>query len=447
MNTRILVLSFVVWGAGSAAWSQGLPPPPPSPDAATGLPGPPSDPAAAGPQYPAQQPAYAAPPSGYSPQPGGYAPSGPYAPSGSPSPYAPSGPYGPPVVYPPSGPYTQPPGAYPPPPPGAVVVPEQPYPYVYPPHGRPVVIVPAPPIPSYQWSASIDALFLERSSGGSIYLGSTEATTQNPVGPPQDLYSDDASFPLQAGIRLQLDRKLTDTISLSATYWGLQQWSVGNTIYADPANDTLLAYSPWLQMPTLLNGMDTSLGYTYASQINNVEFNALFRLNGDNPYWQINWLWGARYINLSDQFTLTGIDTYNSASENVGSSTSNNLLGVQTGLLVVRGWDRFQWETGVKAGLMGNIYRQHYTDAASEQGAAPAGFNPIDQSNSGCGLAGVFEFSLVGRMRLTDVLWLRLGYQAYDITGMALGPRQLGAFGHGGNVALDGLSIGLQATW
>jgi hypothetical protein len=44
-------------------------------------------------------------------------------------------------------------------------------------------------------------------------------------------------------------------------------------------------------------------------------------------------------------------------------------------------------------------------------------------------------------------LWLRLGYQFYDIGGLALAPRQLDSFGHGGNAALDGFSLGLQATW
>ena len=37
----------------------------------------------------------------------------------------------------------------------------------------PVVVMAAPPMQSYEWSAAVDALFLERSSGGSIPLGYT----------------------------------------------------------------------------------------------------------------------------------------------------------------------------------------------------------------------------------------------------------------------------------
>src|SRR5208283_2990559 len=126
----------------------------------------------------------------------------------------------------------------------------------------------------------------------------------------------------------------------------------------DPYQETVLAFSPYLQLPTLLHGLDDSLGYTYGSQIQNVEINALFRLNPSDPYWEVDWLWGARYVYFFDHLTLTGVDDLNSASEEVNYSTTNNLIGAQTGLLFVHGWSRVQWEAGLKVGLMANIYRQ-----------------------------------------------------------------------------------------
>jgi hypothetical protein len=340
-----------------------------------------------------------------------------------------------------------------------MVAPAQPYPYAYPPPGPyegPVVVsppaaelvpVPVPPLPSNVWSVSIDALFLERSVGSSMPLGYTYYNTPGPLQFVDRLYSDDAAFPLAAGMRLEVSGKLDNNVTLAATYWGLQQWSVGRTIYADPYQDTVLAYSPYLQLPTLLYGLDNWLGYSYSSQIENVELNALFRLSDYSPYWQINWLLGARYVYFADQFNLTGVDNLNSAGEQYGFDTTNNLIGAQTGLLFTYGWSRFQWDAGLKFGLMANLYQQHGSDLAMEPSGIPAGFTPAYFSNSGCGLSALFEISLGARFRLTDNLWLRLGYQFYDITGLALAPRQLGGFGHGGNVALDGLSIGLQATW
>ena len=324
------------------------------------------------------------------------------------------------------------PYAYPSPYPGAVVAPS------------PLVFVPAPPLPSYEWKAIVDALFLERSSGGSKLLGQSYFTAGANPAVADTLYSDDVYFPLEAGLRLEVSRRFDD-FTLSATYWGLQQWSVGDAIYGGPVQgDFILAYSPYLQIPALVGGLDDTLGYTYNCKIHNVELNALFHLNPSSSYTEVNWLVGARYVYLADSLSLTGIDDQSGASEWLTCSTTNNLIGGQTGFLLIHGWSRFQWELGVKVGVMANIYRQHASDTA---GNAPAGFVQFNVPNSGSGLSGLFEVSVAVCYRLTENLGFRLGYQFYDFTGLALAPRQLDSFGHGGNLALDGVSAGLQATW
>jgi hypothetical protein len=356
-------------------------------------------------------------------------------------------------------PYYVPPGT--PLPPGSVMVmPSQPYPYSYPPPGPypgtvvapppGAVLVPAPPIQSYRWSATVEALFLERTWGGGVPLGYSVYNPSSglpPEVPTDRLYSDDTYFPLAAGLRLEVTGKLNDKWLLSGTYWGLQQWSVNTAIWGDPYDQTVLAFSPRLQMPALLGGLDDTLGYSAHSQINNGELNAMIRLGAYDPYRQFYWLFGARYIYFGDRFTLTGIDDLNSTIEQLNFNTTNNLVGLQTGFLFRHGWERFQWEAGVKVGFMGNIYHQHGTDLASDPSGIPAGFIPYEVSNNGAGFSAVIEASLAVRYRLSECLWFRVGYQFYDITGLALAPRQLDHFSHGSNVALDGLSIGLQATW
>jgi hypothetical protein len=316
-----------------------------------------------------------------------------------------------------------------------------------------VPITPAPPLPSYQWSVSLEALWLERSVGSSIGLG---FTAYNPAsGVPQQydtdsLFSDDVQFPLATGLRLQVSRRFNDEMAIDATYWGLQQWSVDRAIFGDPYQQSVLAQSPWLNLPPLLpaGGLDDTLAYIYKSQVHNVEISQRFRLNSDNPYWALNWLWGPRYFFLGEDFTLAGSDSAGDI-ENLTYKTQNNLVGLQTGLQFVRGWDRFQLETGVKVGLAANIFTQHGIDVASTgAGGIPAGFTPFDISHSGTGVSGIFELSLSARCRLSQSLWLRAGYQVYCVTGLALAPRQLDAsFGHGGTVALDGLSLGLESAW
>ncbi len=339
------------------------------------------------------------------------------------------------------------PGPYSPPPGTVMVMPAQPPSYVGPVVMPPptVVVVPASPLPSYPWKVGIDALFLERSSP-SISLGATyynQGSKLPQALPTGELFSDDMPFLLTAGVRLEVSRKFNDNMTLAATYWGLQQWSVTDTIYGDPAGETVLATSPYLRLPLF----DNMLSYTYSSQIQNVELNTLFRLNPSDPYWRVDWLCGARYVYLADNLTLLGVDDYSSAMESRTEATANNLVGMQTGLLFVHGWSRVQWEAGLKVGLMANIYHQHEMDALALGSIVPTGFSAINNSNTSCGLSGLIEVSFAACYSITDNFGIRLGYQFYDFIGLALGPRQLGGFGHGGYEALDGVSIGLQATW
>ena len=296
------------------------------------------------------------------------------------------------------------------------------------------------------------ALFLERSVGSSTLLGATfyNPGSGNPPAFGTDaLYTDDELFPLETGVRLQFGRRLTDDIAVDAIYWGLQQWSVGRTIFGDPAGDSILAFSPWTQTDALIDGFNNTLGYTYKSQVNNLEINERIMLTQRDPYHSLAWLWGFRYFQLSDNFTLSGTDLDTGDYENINWKTQNELLGLQAGLQWTRGWDRFQIVSEGKAGLFANFYNQKGNNLNSSGVASgdPAGFIPFNVSHDGTDVSALFELSLLARYRLNDFLWLRLGYQAYLMTGLALGPRQLEGYSHGGTVAFDGPSIGLEATW
>jgi hypothetical protein len=178
-----------------------------------------------------------------------------------------------------------------------------------------------------------------------------------------------------------------------------------------------------------------------------VEVNQRFKLYSFDPYRAFTWLWGLRYFYLSDNFTLNGSNVAPDAYENLNSQTKNNLFGAQLGLQWAWGWDRFQLSTEGKIGLFANVYSQQGSDTAS----GVTGFQPLDASHNGTDLAALFEFSVLLRYRLTPCLWLRAGYQYYGVTGLALGPRQLGCFDSGGfdsggSIGLDGLSLGVEFT-
>ncbi len=292
-------------------------------------------------------------------------------------------------------------------------------------------LVPAEVVP--RWDISVNALWLERDFGRSVLLGSTNYSPF-PMQTNQ-LWSDDVPFPLEPGVRLQFIGRITDQMAIEVTSWGLQQWSVGRTIYADPTAPTL-ANSIWLNS----SPFDNFLSYNYNSEVANVEINQRFKLLSFDPYRTFSWLWGVRYFNLSDDFSLTGADLGSGTVENLDWRTSNNLIGLQAGLHWAWGWDRFQLGTEAKVGLFANVYNQHSTDTAT---AAPA-FRPSDTSHNSTDLAAMLELSIVARYRVTKCLWLRAGYQYYCVGGLALGPRQLGGFDDGGTVQLDGLSVGVE---
>jgi hypothetical protein len=92
--------------------------------------------------------------------------------------------------------------------------------------------------------------------------------------------------------------------------------------------------------------------------------------------------------------------------------------------------------------LFAKVYSQQGTDSAG----TTVGFQPFDVSHSGTDLAALFEISLLLRYRVTSCMWLRAGYQYYGVTGLALGPQQLGGYDAGSTVGLDGLSLGVELT-
>jgi len=292
-----------------------------------------------------------------------------------------------------------------------------------------------------RWDISVDALWLERDTGRGVALGYTEYNHYSHAPPAvrnDSLWTDDVLFPLEPGVRFQLIGRITDQMAIEATCWGLQDWSVGRAIYGDPTGETVLAHSTWLQMPDI----DDSLGYTYGSQVANVELNQRFKLYSFDPYRAFSWLWGVRYFYLADDLTLSGSDLYTGGHEILNWQTKNNLIGMQLGLQWAWGWDRFQLSTEAKIGLFANIYSQHGTDSVS----GTVGYEPFDGSHSGTDLAAIFELSVLLRYRITSSVWLRAGYQCYGVTGLALGPRQLADYDAGGSMGLDGLSLGLEMT-
>jgi hypothetical protein len=347
--------------------------------------------------------------------------------------------------------YVQPP-VYGPPVYGQPVLVQPPPAYVQPPPGQPA----APSadatvcIPSNapRWFFSAEALWLERTDDRDVVLGNAVTNTGGPSLVVDQLTSGDELFPLSTGVKFQLGYRINDQDAIEVTYWGLQQWSVGSTIYGDPIGQSVLIFSPWTQTDFLIGGFDNSLGYSYRSRVNNVEVNERFAGTG-GMFWSVAGLWGVRYVQVSDKFSLNASDIATGDFENIDIKAANNLIGPQVGVQFIDDWKRFQLSSELKAGIYANFISASYSNLNSSGAISgnPAGFIPVNQTQSSTGVAGVFEVSLIGRYRVTDHLWIRGGWNDYFIAGLALGPRQLGGFSHSASISLDGPSLGLEAAW
>ncbi|HKD38290.1 MAG TPA: hypothetical protein VKB78_15860 [Pirellulales bacterium] len=347
-------------------------------------------------------------------------------------------------VYPPPTAYPQP--TYPPPVAVPAPVYQPPPAYVAPQQGTADANVCIPYSP--RWVFGAEALWLERTDDRDVLLGNT---VMNNGGPPfivNQLTSGDELFPMETGIKLSLGYRMNDRNAIEVIYWGLQHWSVSREIQGDPIGESVLAFSPWTQTDTLIGGFDTTLGYTYSSQVNNAEVNERFAGTGGLT-WSIAGLWGIRYLQVSDRFNLHGTDTATADFENIDVKTTNSLLGPQVGVEFVRDWGKFQLNTELKAGLFGNLASENYSNLNSSGAlfGSPAGFVPVSASHSGTTAAGVFEFNLIARYQISQHFWIRGAWNDYWIAGLALGPRQLGHFNTDGAISLDGPSIGLEAAW
>jgi hypothetical protein len=300
--------------------------------------------------------------------------------------------------------------------------------------------------PSPDWSFSADALFLQRSIGTDRRLGGLYSYNVNHF--VEHLDSDDAGFSMQPGMRLQLVRHVDAQVSWQAIYFGLQNWSAGRTLYADPVGANTFAYSPYTQTDAILGGFGTSLGYTDHSSLHNFELNRLFK-RVDFADWRWGTLWGFRYFNFSDRLNINGVDDYFQAYENVYMNTLNNLLGLQLGAYWERDWNRFHLQLQGKVGLMANIIHLHESNLNSSgyQTGSPAGFYPYDASATRAGVAGVLDLSALASYQIRPNFLLRAGYQLLYVPGVALSPDQLNGVWRQDGVFLHGPMAGFEARW
>jgi hypothetical protein len=200
-------------------------------------------------------------------------------------------------------------------------------------------------------------------------------------------------------------------------------------------------------------GADT-VDARYSSDLHSFEANSVCCVCGCDSCVHcrsIEWLSGWRYLNFSEDFSISSFDDAEGTTE-YSAETDNHLLGGQIGLRYRQCHGRWSWESTAKAGLYVNYMEQSQAPIID----FPAFVFRDRQGGDDTRLAFVGDLNLTAIYQLTHTLGLRFGYNLIWLEGVALAPDQLDFTNapnsgkevrDGGGVLLHGVNAGVEARW
>ncbi|VTT97353.1 Uncharacterized protein OS=Blastopirellula marina DSM 3645 GN=DSM3645_23960 PE=4 SV=1: DUF1551 [Gemmataceae bacterium] len=307
----------------------------------------------------------------------------------------------------------------------------------------PVEVVATDP-PAAQWYASADALWLARDYPTNTLLAQTVNANASTMfravpipGAPVLTLGGVSDTAAQPGLRATVGFRVADRTSFELGYFGLQQWTGSASIFGQ---DPPFVNSPYMGSAIIYGNksFDTSMTARYASQIHSAEVN--LRRAFDLGNWTGSALGGFRYFNLSEQFSLTGMQTFPNvpegappASQTIREQTrvtaDNNLFGAQIGAEVGRAFlnDRVSLAVNGRAGIFANSANQFTANGASLPDGS--GTSVLAAGRGRTDVAGLYEGGVATTVRVTSRVTVRAGYQVLFVQGLALAPTQLAQTG------------------
>jgi hypothetical protein len=317
-----------------------------------------------------------------------------------------------------------------------------------------------PPLPQ-------ESVYMPSYSGPNYYLqadglywhrvgtGCDDILAQNTTTGDSLLSTGDTHFNGTGGFRLNFGWRPTGCLgclnccAMELTYFGIFGWNANQQV-TGAGN---LAIPGDLGLASNNFFLADVLDYNYQSQFNNVELNCV--KSCCLCCGQIDFLCGFRYINLNEDFTITGTD-FQEGTSSYNVHTDKNLYGMQLGGRYTSQLSGpWSYQLTGKAGLFLNAVQQSQlaTDFPNTGGAFALRNRTGDE---GTAVAALGELDFILIRRLNDMWSLRVGYTAIGLGGLALAPDQLdftdtatsGSDLHTtGWVFLHGGLAGLEARW
>jgi hypothetical protein len=284
-----------------------------------------------------------------------------------------------------------------------------------------------------RWFVQVDAIALQRTTGRDRPLA-VAADSGLSV-----LDTGDVGLGFQFGPRLLIGRRTGPDLGCELSYFGLPHTSAW-AVAEDPNNLDILG--TLLGVAADYTGADRMV-LRYSTDLHNAEANLVH----DCGCWSA--LAGLRYFHLTDALTLTSTDSDSGTSE-FTSQTHSDLIGPQLGLRTAGLRQPWGWDLTAKAGLLGSLMRHRELLLDNDNT-----FILRDSSIRAGSAAFVGDFHFAGFRQVGDNWFLRGGYYAMYVAGIAVGSDQLdlnslpvsGQHIRRGDLFLHGFSLGLEARW
>jgi hypothetical protein len=267
------------------------------------------------------------------------------------------------------------------------------------------------------------------------------------------LSTEDLEPEFAAGGEFTVGRRIFDCYRLEATYLGKHDWDanrrVDNQDVTAAGLGSLSTFLGGFRIPPAV-GLDGNnlVAIAQRSTFQSAEVNLRYWADMPPGPFDVSYLIGARYLQISEQFAFFGQTTGAAEFNDLLVNTQNDMIGLQIGIegafLVTTRW----W---VDVDLKGGIYNNsasHDTSLIS----TVAGIQNISDARDATAFVG--DISLVANWAITPNWTFRIGYQALFVNGVALAHEQNtsplfqntpGSLNDAGEICYHGPIVGL--TW
>ncbi|MCA9121135.1 MAG: hypothetical protein H6822_17415 [Planctomycetaceae bacterium] len=250
------------------------------------------------------------------------------------------------------------------------------------------------------WEVGAGAIFLNRDAS---YSGAVVVdNSHNPL-----MASSALNTGYHGGINVDVTRNCTETYSLNARFFAIDDWTVNTT--ATTTNGAWL-YGHASPGSTLITGIDSIFG----SDLYSAELNLVHRHNE----W-LDLMAGFRWLSINENLNIEFTEGMNPYAEYEGFA-NNDLYGFQGGAAVnfIDHGGPFTLDGVFKAGIYGNDvgYDGQYVNGTMTQ---------VRNSSTRVAFAG--EIGIMASLLLTDCISVSAGYQLLWVDGLALLGEQFAA--------------------